>query len=68
MTDESSRDEVDLVRRRLLAVSGRYVAPAILLSLALDQKAYAQASCQPSRCPPEFCTPKDNCGPGRTGG
>lgn len=56
-------DDVDLVRRRLLAAGGRYVAPAILLTLALDQKAYAQASCQPSYCPPEQCAPKDKCGP-----
>lgn len=61
-------DDVDLVRRRLLAAGGRYVAPAILLTLALDQKAYAQASCGPTTCPPESCAPKDNCSPARTGG
>lgn len=77
MSDRASNDEVALTRRRLLAAGGRYVAPAILIAMTLDQTAYAQASCGPSVCPPQlcgpvgcnpdFCTPKDNCGPHRAG-
>jgi hypothetical protein len=61
--------EVDLVRRRLLLAGGKYVAPAILVTLVLDQKAYAQASCQPNDCPPAVnnCGPLRQCRPGRGG-
>jgi hypothetical protein len=60
--DESAA--VDQVRRRLLVASGRYVAPAILLTLVLDVKAYGQASCAPSV---NSCGPYRTCSPGRGG-
>jgi hypothetical protein len=70
MTDSNPvpRDEDAIARRRLLALGGRYVAPAILITLALDGTAHGQASCGPSNCPPASCLPKDNCSPARTGG
>lgn len=68
--DERPADDVDQVRRRLLLAGGRYVAPAILLSLTLEQTAYAQASCGPHHCPPVInnCGPLRNCMPGRPPG
>lgn len=60
-------DEVDRVRRRLLLAGGKYVAPAVLLSLTLEQTAYAQSSCRPNNCPPVVnnCPPLRVCRPGR---
>ncbi len=61
------QDEVDLVRRRLLAAGGKYVAPAVLASLILAPDALAQGSCQPNSCPPAVnnCGPLRRCQPGR---
>lgn len=60
---------VDLVRRRLMIAGGKYVAPAIIVTLLLDQRAHAQASCQPNQCPPvtNNCGPLRSCRPGRGG-
>ncbi len=68
MSDPSPTD-VDLVRRRLLLAGGRYVAPAVLVSLSLEGTAYAQSSCQPNHCPPVVnnCGPLRVCRPGRPG-
>ncbi len=59
---------VDLVRRRLLAAGGRYVAPAIVASLLMESRAAAQtASCGPTQCQPAQipCGPVARCRPGR---
>ena len=60
-TQSAAADDVDLVRRRLLAAGGRYVAPALLASLFLGEQALAQAG-----CPPYFnsCQPFRQCQPG----
>lgn len=69
MGDEPDAGAVDMVRRRLLAAGGRYVAPAVLCSLLLGERAYAQASCAPQQCPPArpICSPTTNCTPYRAG-
>lgn len=56
---------VDLVRRRLLVAGGRYVAPAVLVTLLLSDHAYAAASCSPGLCAPgdPICPPTQNCTP-----
>lgn len=54
-------EAVDLVRRRLLFAGGRYVAPAVLVSLVVERGAWAQGSCQPASCPPVV----NRCGPTR---
>lgn len=64
MEQADERASVDQVRRRLLLAGGRYVAPAILLTLVLDQKAYGQASCAPSV---NSCGPWRTCSPSRGG-
>ena len=53
------QDEVDLVRRRLLAAGGKYVAPAVLASLILAPDPLAQRPCSPTRCAPVV----HRCGP-----
>lgn len=56
---------VDLVRRRLLVAGGRYVAPTVLVTLFLSERAYGANSCNPGRCGPAnpFCPPTQNCTP-----
>lgn len=62
MAEERDDEEaVDLVRRRLLSLGGRYVAPAVLISLVVERTAWAQN--HPS-CPPVV----NRCGPMRQGG
>lgn len=58
---------VDMVRRRLLASGGRYVAPAILMTLFLPEDALAQGSCMPMTCMPstKTCGPQKPCGPAK---
>lgn len=60
---------VDLVRRRLLLAGGRYVAPAVIVSLLVEDPAWAQGGCQPNSCPPVInnCGPLRGCRPGRGG-
>lgn len=63
-------EAVDLVRRRLLIAGGRYVAPAVLVSLSIEGRAWAQGSCRPHSCPPVInnCGPLRVCRPGGNGG
>lgn len=67
---DASSDDVDLVRRRLLAAGGRYVAPAVLCTLLLGDRAWAQTSCPPAACAPgdPICPPTTNCTPYRSQG
>lgn len=60
---------VDLVRRRLL-LAGGYAAPAVIVSLLVQDPAWAQGGCQPNSCPPVVnrCGPLRNCQPGRPPG
>lgn len=65
---QADEHAVDLVRRRLLAAGGRYVAPAIVASLLMESRAAAQTgSCGPTSCPPVVnnCGPLRRCRPGR---
>lgn len=66
---DADHEAVDQTRRRLLLAGGRYLAPAVLVSLTLEQTAYAQGSCQPNHCPPVVnnCGPLRMCRPGRDG-
>jgi hypothetical protein len=57
---EPDPEAVDLVRRRLL-LGGAYAAPAVVVSLLVQDPAWAQGACQPSSCPPIV----NNCGPFR---
>lgn len=58
-------DEVDQVRRRLLILGGRYVAPAVLATLMFGQTAYAASCSPPANCTPTQipCAPTQPCNP-----
>lgn len=50
-------EDVDRVRRRLLLAGGKYIAPAILVSLVANEQAFGQGlSCNPA-CSPQPCMP-----------
>lgn len=57
-------EAVDLVRRRLLLLGGRYIAPAVVASVWFQDDAYGQGMGMGASCmPAQVCMPFNMCPP-----